>query len=151
MGMERVHHQLARLISSMCCRHGKFSSVEQALTVAISLRQITDLCEMLYLSNCENKESKNEFRDLVKRVRSLEQKRNGVVHSVWMPTGDEGEFIKWKFKKDKQNGVALASEKFDYSEYQTIADQCFELEKELMLYVLKDFKRGGSPFHVHEL
>lgn len=149
LGMERVHHQLSRLISSISGRKGRFSQIEQAITATVSLRQTTDLCEMLYLSLSNNEVGLAEFKALIKKVRELEQKRNSIVHAVWMPAGNEGEFIKWKFVRDKNNGIKFANDRFDEAEFDAVADECMNLEKELLFFVLRDFERGDSPFHVH--
>lgn len=151
LGMERVHHQLARLISSLTGRKGRFSQIEQAVTAAVSLRQTTDLCEMLYLSLTESEEGAIEFKALLKRVRDLEQKRNGVVHAVWMPAGDEGEFIKWKFTRDKNHGIKFSDDRFDEVRFTKIADDCMSLERDLLIFVFRDHQRGGSPFHVGQI
>lgn len=150
MGMERIHHQLATLVSSISARHARYSELQQALTAVISLRQITDLCEMLYLSLSQSDEGKHEFKELIKQVRDLEQKRNGIVHSVWMPIGD-GEFAKWKFARDKRSGIRFSGENFNVGEFESVATECGNLEKKLIFFVYTDFKRGGSPFHVHEI
>jgi hypothetical protein len=151
MAMERIHHRVASLISSICGRKGRFPQIEQALTACVSLRQTTDLCEMLFLSLSDNDESKKEFKGLIKRVRDLEQIRNGIVHSIWLPTAVEGEFVKWKFAKDKENGIKFVSDSFDFKEISTVAESCGTLEKDLLFFLIRDFERGGSPFHVHEI
>lgn len=151
MGMERIHHQIARLISSICGREKRFVQIEQALIACVSLRQTTDLCEMLYLSLCENEESITEVKDIIKRTRELEQKRNSIVHSVWLPTSNDGEFIKWKFVKDKVKGIRFVDDKFDATEFSDIANSCTVLEKNLIFFVFRDYKRGGSPFHVGKI
>ncbi len=106
---------------------------------------------MLFLSLSGNDESKKEFKGLIKRVRDLEQTRNGIVHSIWLPTAVEGEFVKWKFAKDKENGIKFVSSNLDFKDISAVADSCGTLEKDLIFFVFTDFDRGNSPFHVHEI
>jgi hypothetical protein len=117
------------LISSICGREQRFSQIEQALTACVSLRQITDLLEMLYLSLCNNEKRKDEFKSIIKKIRELEQKRNSIVHSVWIKMPNDEEFVKWKFAKDKNKGIKFVDEKFDINAFTSIAEDVFPLRK----------------------
>lgn len=149
MGMERIHHRITRLISNICSRNEVSSQLEQALTATTSLRQSVNLLEMIYLNLSKNQESRCEFRDIIKKIRTLEEIRNSTIHAIWIPTESDDKFLKWKFTKDKNSGIKFSGDELDFKKLTEVANECFKLEKELIHFLFRDVKRGHSPFNIH--
>lgn len=75
------------------------------ITSELSFQRLRALNVSLYLHKYGEDENHGKFRELISKAAELENKRNGIIHSIWISSGQPGVVVRSKTTAKEKKGL----------------------------------------------
>lgn len=98
-------------------------SIGQIVTAGMSFSRQLDLLSSLFQHRCHDTTKLNDFNDLTKRLSKLSDKRNTIIHSLWLrQSKDSTEATRLKITAKRKPGLSHTKKIVKPQELESIAD-----------------------------
>ena len=106
--------------------------IGQIVTAELSTRALPDLIVSLYLERYGEDDDVASIRQIMKKVRVVEEKRNQIVHSVWGAGDTAEQLTRIKMTAKQKRGFHVAAESYTAESLNEIANEISQTSKEIL-------------------
>ena len=108
---------------------GPEQHVGQMVTAEMSFSRKLDLLSSLFKFRSKNQQELDDLKSLIIRISELEQKRNTVLHSLWLRQSDNPlEVTRFKITAKRKNGLSHSKDLIEPKQLEVIVE---DLQKAL--------------------
>jgi len=110
--------------------------IGQILLSRLSFSHLCTVLVNLFRYQVADKKVVDELEEIIKAASDLEESRNSIIHSVYLPSEDESQHIVTRFKVIlKRTGIKTHSHEMDAADIRVVADQMAELFERILQFL----------------
>lgn len=115
--------------------------IGQIVSAELSFRNLRALTISLYLERFGEDNEVTKIKDLMKRAGRIEDKRNQIIHSLWIVGIDEDHVTRIKGTAKEKHGFKIQEQDMNSSELREIADEIKQLSKDMQDFLVQQYIR----------
>ncbi len=110
-------------------------TIGQIITSQVSFNRLCDLLSSLFRYRVKEQALLEKLEEILRKASEAEQRRNTVIHSVWMTDDVSGEPFRLKITSKRKKGLDIHTENIDAAELNKIADFIRNVAEDMLKFI----------------